>query len=83
MTAKRIVLLVRMMPKVPNCHVKSLSSSEDMPKYELSYTALRQRAHRWMAVLVRLTRKGMRTIAIMPNINIAIIVNKYPNMLGS
>ena len=60
----------------------TLSSSEEKPKYELSLTSFRHLAHLWMAVLVKLTRNGIKIRLKIPNRSIDRNVSRYPNRLG-
>ncbi|TNV84061.1 hypothetical protein FGO68_gene6773 [Halteria grandinella] len=80
-TMYRRYLLVRITPTLPTWKVSSLSSSEEKPKQEADFTSLRHFAQRWIADLVKLTRKGMSMIERNPNIRIDRMATRYPRRL--
>lgn len=74
--------LDRITPNFPIEKVKTLSSMLEKPNIELLLTSLRQRPHLWIAYLVSDTRNGKSINDKMPNIIIAIMVNRYPIKVG-
>ena len=71
-----------MTPKDPTCSAINLSSIDENPKYELSFTSFRHLAHLCIAVFVSDTRNGISIRARNPKISIASSVNRYPSSDG-
>ena len=73
---------VKMTPNDPTCTAINLSSIDENPKYELSFTSFRHFAHLCIAVFVSDTKNGISISAKNPKISIANRVNRYPNSDG-